>query len=67
MVKLKLKIHNENITLTGLMGCGKSSIGRHLAYLLKKEFVDTDTLIEERQEMTINEIFKEHGEKHFRK
>ncbi len=67
MVKLKLKNHNENISLTGLMGCGKSSIGRHLAYLLKKEFIDTDALIEARANMNINEIFKEHGEKYFRK
>ncbi len=67
MVKLKLKNHSDNITLTGLMGSGKSSVGHHLASLLKKDFVDTDTLIEERQGCSINEIFKEHGEKYFRK
>ncbi|MDD9897671.1 MAG: 3-dehydroquinate synthase [Candidatus Melainabacteria bacterium] len=66
MAKIKLN-PKGNISLTGLMGSGKSTIGRHLAYVLNKEFVDTDELIEEREGKTINEIFKDKGEKAFRK
>ncbi|MDA0771663.1 MAG: 3-dehydroquinate synthase [Cyanobacteria bacterium] len=66
MPKIKLNAKG-NITLTGLMGSGKSTIGRHLAYVLNKEFIDTDEEIENRQGKSINEIFKDKGEKHFRK
>lgn len=67
MVKLKLKKENKNITLTGLMGCGKTTIGKYLAHQLKKTFIDTDALIEEKEERTIPEIFEQDGEAYFRK
>lgn len=66
MPKIKLNAKG-NITLTGLMGSGKSTIGRHLAYVLNKDFIDTDEEIENREGKSINEIFKDKGEKHFRK
>lgn len=66
MSKIKLNAKG-NISLTGLMGCGKSTVGRHLAYVLNKEFIDTDEEIEKREGKTINEIFKDKGEKYFRK
>ncbi len=57
---------SENIALTGLMGSGKSSVGRALARLLRRKFVDTDALIEEREGTTVNEIFTTKGESYFR-
>ncbi len=49
------------------MGSGKSSVGRALARLLRRKFIDTDGLIEEREGTSINEIFTEKGEDYFRK
>jgi shikimate kinase len=56
----------ENIVLIGFMGSGKSTVGRLLARRLRFGFLDTDLLIEERARMPIAEIFKHHGEAHFR-
>lgn len=67
MVKLKLKKENRNITLTGLMGCGKTTIGKYLAHQLKKKFVDTDAVIEEKEGKSIPEIFEQDGELYFRR
>src|SRR4051812_42149549 len=55
-----------NIILIGFMGSGKSSIGRHVARLLRFQFVDTDALIVERSGLPIAQIFALHGEAHFR-
>lgn len=56
----------KNIVLTGFMGTGKSSVGRHLAEGLGLGFVDTDDLIEERAGLTVSEIFERFGEGRFR-
>ncbi len=56
----------RNIVIAGFMGSGKSSIGRSLAEFLGMPFVDTDSLIEERAGMKIEEIFRERGERFFR-
>ncbi|MEG0784709.1 MAG: shikimate kinase, partial [Christensenella sp.] len=56
-----------NIYLTGMMGCGKSAIGKRLAERLELPFVDIDLLIEQQQKKTINEIFVQGGEALFRK
>lgn len=56
-----------NIYLTGMMGCGKSAIGKRLAERLELPFVDIDLLIEQQQKKTINEIFMQGGEALFRK
>ena len=58
--------HKKNIALTGLMGSGKSSVGKALAKLLQLKFVDTDALIEAKEGQSINKIFSERGEKYFR-
>lgn len=58
---------NDNIILIGFMGSGKTSVGKRLAKLLDYAFVDTDQLIEEREKMTISDIFAEKGEMYFRK
>jgi shikimate kinase len=54
------------IVLVGMMGAGKSTIGRRLAARLNLPFVDADTEIEAAAGMTIPEIFELHGEPHFR-
>lgn len=54
------------VVLVGMMGTGKSSIGRRLAALLHLPFVDADEAIEEAAQLTIAEIFGRHGEAAFR-
>jgi len=56
----------RTIALVGLMGAGKSSIGRRLAQRLKVPFTDADTEIEAAAGATIEEIFERHGEAAFR-
>jgi shikimate kinase len=56
-----------NIILIGYRGSGKSTVGSKLAARLKRRFVDTDDLIEERQRIPITDIVKSHGWDHFRK
>jgi len=56
----------KNIILTGFMGVGKTSVGMQLAKDLGYTFVDTDTLIEADQKITITEIFSTFGEPYFR-
>jgi len=55
-----------SIVLVGMMGSGKSSIGRRLAARLAIPFVDADSEIEAAAGMTIPEIFEQHGEPYFR-
>ncbi|HET9904888.1 MAG TPA: shikimate kinase [Xanthobacteraceae bacterium] len=56
----------RSIALVGMMGAGKSSVGRRLAIRLNLPFVDADTEIEAAAGMTIPEIFAAHGEGAFR-
>jgi shikimate kinase len=60
------KLGRRSIVLVGMMGAGKSSIGRRLAVELGLPFVDADTEIETAAGMTIPEIFQTHGEPYFR-
>ena len=55
------------ISLTGFMGCGKSSVGRRLSELLCCPFMDLDDVIEERSGRRIPEIFESDGEAVFRR
>jgi shikimate kinase/3-dehydroquinate synthase len=57
---------SRSIVLVGMMGAGKSSIGRRLAARLGIPFIDADTEIESAAGMTISEIFDKHGEPYFR-
>ena len=57
---------NENIVLCGFMGCGKTTVGKALAKKTGMSLVDTDKYIEEKENMTISDIFKVYGEEYFR-
>jgi shikimate kinase len=59
-------LSGRSIVLVGMMGAGKSSIGRRLAGRLGIPFIDADTEIESAAGMTIPEIFEKHGEPYFR-
>ena len=58
---------SNNIYIVGLMGSGKTSIGKLLSKTLHSEHVDIDQEIVKKTNLTISEIFKNHGENHFRK
>jgi shikimate kinase len=55
-----------SISLVGMPGCGKSTVGRHLARQLGLDFVDSDTEIERRIGAPIRDFFALHGEAAFR-
>lgn len=57
---------NRPIVLVGLMGAGKSSVGRRLAQALDVRFVDSDTEIEDAAGLTIPEFFEKYSEDEFR-
>ncbi|WP_369049208.1 shikimate kinase [Tenacibaculum sp. UWU-22] len=54
------------VVLIGYMASGKSTIGRYLAQEMDMSFIDLDVYIEEKEEMTITDIFKTKGEIYFR-
>ena len=56
----------KNLILTGMMGVGKSTIGKSLSKRLNMKFIDVDNLIEIEENMSIKDIFKNKGEKYFR-
>lgn len=56
----------HNIILCGFMGCGKSTVGKNLARKTGRRFVDMDRYIEEKEGMTVSEIFAQYGEDGFR-
>ncbi len=58
--------NGRSIVLIGLMGCGKSTVGRELSRATGLPFLDTDMLIEEQVGMEIPRIFAEMGEPRFR-
>lgn len=66
MIEKVLREANRPIVLVGMMGVGKSSVGKRLAAALDWNFVDADDEIEKSARMTIPEIFASHGEAHFR-
>lgn len=58
--------HGQHIFLTGFMGSGKSTYGKKLANLMKLNFVDLDTYIEEEQKLSVAQLFEIKGEEKFR-
>lgn len=63
---VRVALQNRSVVLVGMMGSGKSSIGRRLAAVLELPFHDADAEIEHAAGMTVEEIFREHGEPYFR-
>ena len=57
----------KNLLLTGMMGVGKSTVGKKLAKKLKLKFIDIDHMIEKKEKRTIKEIFENKSEGYFRK
>jgi shikimate kinase len=57
----------RKIILLGYMGCGKSTIASRLSKITNIPYVDLDKSIEERTNLSINEIFEQQGEIYFRK
>ncbi len=64
--KILSALRGRSIVLVGIMGSGKTSVGKRLATRLGLEFVDADAEIEAAAGMTIPEIFSRHGETYFR-
>lgn len=56
----------DNIVLCGFMGSGKTTVGKELAQLMGRKFVDLDLYIEKKKKKTVNQIFEEKGEAYFR-
>jgi shikimate dehydrogenase len=63
---MELMSEKENIVLIGMPSSGKTTVGKRLAELLGREFIDTDRLIEEMTEREISQIFAKGGEALFR-
>lgn len=62
----EIMAQKQNIVLTGMPGCGKSTIGKLLAQQTGRELIDTDEMIVKAQGMEISDIFEKYGEKAFR-
>ena len=62
-----MNVKSDIIYLIGLMGSGKSTLGPQLARNLQYEFIDMDSYIEEKEQLSIPQIFQKQGEDFFRK
>lgn len=56
---------NKNIVLIGMMGCGKSTLAKHLGIVMNKKVIEMDDYVQEKFQMTIDEMFAK-GEDYFR-
>lgn len=65
--RIEAALSNRTIALVGLMGAGKSTVGRRLADVLGRKFYDSDTEIEKAAGLSIADIFTLHGEAEFRR
>jgi shikimate kinase len=64
--RVAARLGKRCIVLIGMMGAGKTSIGRRLSNVLHLPFLDADAEIEKAANLTISEIFEHYGEAHFR-
>jgi shikimate kinase len=63
---LATRLNGRPLVLVGMMGAGKTTVGRRLAARLGRQFIDSDEEIERAAQMTIPEIFEQRGEAEFR-
>ncbi len=63
---IRAKLGKRSVVIVGLMGAGKSTIGKRVAQMLGLSFIDADTEIEIVSRMTIPELFETYGEPEFR-
>ena len=63
---VKKALNGRSIVFVGIMGVGKSTIGRRVARLLNMTFVDADAEIELAADLAVSEIFEKFGEPYFR-
>lgn len=66
LARIRDALGTRSIVLIGLMGAGKTAVGRRLANRLDLPFIDADTEIEVAAGASVSEIFAEHGESYFR-
>jgi shikimate kinase len=66
LARIREALGSRSIVLIGLMGAGKTAVGRRLANRLDLPFTDADSEIELAAGQTVSEIFAEHGEPYFR-
>ena len=66
LIVAELASVRKNIVLIGMPGCGKSTVSALLGQALKREVVDTDSLVVEKEKRSIPEIFASDGEEYFR-
>ncbi|HWM32125.1 MAG TPA: shikimate kinase [Methyloceanibacter sp.] len=66
LAQIREALAARSVVLIGLMGVGKTAVGKRLAARLDLPFVDADTEIETAAGMTVSEIFARHGEAYFR-
>lgn len=59
--------HKQRVILTGFMGVGKSTVARHLSYILRSERIDLDAIIEQSEGKSIASIVQENGLEYFRR
>ncbi|AQS40729.1 MAG: Shikimate kinase [Candidatus Tokpelaia hoelldobleri] len=64
--RVRFELGQRSLVLVGLMGAGKSTIGKRLAAMLDLRFCDADHEIEAASQMTITELFASYGEEEFR-
>jgi shikimate kinase len=67
LARIREALGRRSLVLIGLMGAGKTAVGRRLANRLDLPFTDADTEIEAAAGASISEIFAEHGEGYFRR
>lgn len=65
-IEKSIRLQMCNIVLIGMAGCGKSTVGKKISELLKKDFIDTDEMIVNAENKSIPQIFEESGERFFR-
>jgi len=66
IARLNAMLDGRPVVLVGMMGAGKTTVGRRLAARLGRRFVDSDAEIEKAAGMSIEDIFSRHGEAEFR-